>query len=76
MTDALNEAPVVSAVPPVDTLYHLKVPPDPVAFNVIVLGPQEVVGPETEGAAGSGFTVTVTGDDVAEHPKASVAVTV
>ena len=55
-------------MPPVAPLYQCKIPDPPVAVSVTVPGPHLVTGLLVEGAAGNGLTVTVTGDEFAEHP--------
>ena len=67
------ETTIDCVVAPVDQRY------DAAADEVSVTLPpeQNVVGPDgvIVGAGGNGFTVTVTGDDVAGQPPASVTVT-
>jgi hypothetical protein len=62
-------------VPPVATLYQFNVPPVPVAVKVTAPGPQRVTAGAV-GAAGNGFTLTVTGDETVEHPPGPVTVAV
>jgi hypothetical protein len=67
--------PLANNVPPVSALYQSIVSPAPgVADNSTVPVPH-LEPCVTEGAIGSGFTVTNIGANVTEHPGTSVTVT-